>query len=265
MRRTVRIKAPWELAIMRSNGRRLAEVAARIQEHAVPGASSIDLDRIAEEMIRGMGAVPSFKGYVVDAVPFPATICASPNEQVVHGIPTSDPLADGDVLSVDFGLVHSGYHADMAVTLVIGETADRVQQLVEATRAALQVGADAARVGHRIGDIGHAIESFIRPQGFEVVRQYAGHGIGRDLHERPLVPNFGKARTGDRIKVGMCLAIEPMITLGTWDTRTLDDGWTVVTVDGSLAAHFEHTIAITPTGPEILTVLDADAAIARVA
>ena len=253
----VHLKADWEIAAMRSSGRRLAEVGARLRETVTIGISTADLDAIAEEMIRDMGAVPAFKGYAVEgAPPFPATICASPNEQVVHGIPTATPLKEGDLISIDMGLHFGGYFADHAFSVVVGEPDPKVKRLLDVTEESLYNGVAAARVGDRIGDIGHAIESTIRPHGFGIVRQYVGHGIGRALHERPSVPNYGKPNTGDLLKPGMCLALEPMVTLGTWKTRTLNDFWTVVTSDGSLSAHFEHTIAITPSGPEILTVLD---------
>ena len=253
----VHLKADWELDAMRSSGRRLAEVSARLREVVDVGVSTQELDRIAEEMIRGMGAVPAFKGYSVDGVPpFPATICASPNQEVVHGIPTNEPLVDGDIISIDMGLHFGGYYADHAFSTVVGSSNGKVKRLLDVTEQSLYDGIAAARAGARIGDIGHAIESVIRPQGFGIVRQYVGHGIGRSLHERPSVPNYGKPNTGDLIKPGMCLAIEPMVTLGTWKTKTLQDFWTVVTADGSLAAHFEHTIAITPNGTEIMTVLD---------
>lgn len=252
----VQLKAPWELAIMRDNGRRLAEVAEVLRTAIAPGVTSLDLDRIAEEKIRALGALPSFKGYVVDKVPFPGTICASFNEQVVHGIPTNRAIQAGDVLSIDMGLHFGGYHVDSAFTVVVGKAPPRVDELLDRTRKSLYVGIAEARPGRRVGDIGFAIESAIKPYGFGIVRQLVGHGIGRALHERPSVPNYGKPNTGDLLKPGMCLAIEPMITLGGWKTRLLKDAWTVVTSDGSISAHFEHTVAITPTGPEILTVLD---------
>ena len=253
----IQLKADWELAAMRSSGRRLAEVGARLRESVCVGISTADLDRMAEEMIRDMGAVPAFKGYAVEGTPpFPATICASPNAQVVHGIPTAAPLEEGDLISIDMGLNFGGYFADHAFSVVVGSVDAKVKRLLDVTEKSLYDGIAAAQAGDRIGDIGHAIESVIRPHGFGIVRQYVGHGIGRALHERPSVPNYGKPNTGDLLKPGMCLAIEPMVTLGTWKTKTLNDFWTVVTADGSLAAHFEHTIAITPSGTEILTVLD---------
>ena len=244
---------------MRDNGRRLAEVAAVLQEQLAPGVTTLDLDAIAEERIRAMGAQPSFKGYVVEKVPFPSTICASFNEQVVHGIPSARAIRPGDVISIDMGLSYGGYHVDSAFTVAVGQATPRIQELLDITRKSLYVGIAEARPGRRVGDIGYAIETTVKPHGFGIVRQLVGHGIGRALHERPSVPNYGKPNTGDLLKPGMCLAIEPMITLGGWKTKLLKDAWTVVTCDGSIAAHFEHTVAITPTGPEILTVLNGSA------
>ena len=252
----IAVKQPWELAVMREAGRRLAEVAVLMRDAVAPGITTLDLDRMAAERIKALGGVSSFLGYVVDRTPYPATICSSVNDEVVHGIPNGKPLSEGDIVSIDIGLHFGGYHADMAFTAPVGAISEDARRLLDATRAALYIGIAQAQPGARIGDIGHAIEASIRPQKLGIVRQYVGHGIGRAMHERPSVPNYGKAKTGELIKAGMCLAIEPMITLGTWKTKTLKDDWTVVTADGSLAAHFEHTIAITPEGPEILTVLD---------
>jgi len=242
---------------MRANGRRLAEVAAMLRETIAIGVTTRDLDRLAEDKIRGMGAHPSFKGYQPPGTtPYPGTLCTSVNAEVIHGIPNDRPLEAGDVLSVDMGLHYGGYHADMAFTVVLEEPTSRISQLLDVTRKSLYVGIAQALPGHRIGDIGHAIESTIKPHRLGIVRQFVGHGIGRALHERPSVPNYGKAKTGDLLKPGMCIAIEPMVTLGTWKTKILRDGWTVVTTDNSIAAHFEHTITITENGPEILTTLD---------
>lgn len=254
------VKDPWELALMRNSGRRLAEVVAMLRENVRPGISTWALDEMAEKMVRDLGAVPSFKGYRVLGIPtaFPATICASPNEQIVHGIPTDAALADGDIISIDVGLVYGGYHSDCAFTIGVGELSAETAQLLDATEQSLYVGVSQALPGNRIGDIGHAIESYIEPTGFGIVQEYVGHGIGRRLHEPPSVPNYGKPGRGDLLKAGMCIAIEPMITLGKPDTESLEDGWTVVTADGSLSAHFEHTVAITPKGPEILTVLESN-------
>lgn len=244
---------------MRQSGRRLAEVAAVLREHVRPGVTTIELDQVAEREIRARGGVPSFLKYQPsDAFsPFPGTICASPNHVVVHGIPSSLVLAEGDIISVDVGMIYGGYHSDHAFTVAVGVVSAAIQKLLDETERSLYKGIAQARAGNRIGDIGHAIERALRPHGFGIVRDYVGHGIGRALHERPSVPNFGKAHRGPLLSAGMCLAIEPMVTLGREATKVLADGWTVVTRDGTLAAHFEHTIAVTPKGPEILTALDA--------
>ena len=250
------IKEPWELVVMRNSGRRLAEVVARLKEVVSVGMTTRDLDELAEKEIRALGAVPSFKGYRVGKVVFPATICASINEEVVHGIPGDRPLREGDVASLDFGLIYGGYHADTAFTIALGKAKPEVARLLDVTEKSLYEGIARARPGNRIGDIGHAIQSHVEPHRFGIIREYVGHGIGRLLHETPSVPNYGKPGRGLLLKAGMCLAIEPMITMGGSATKVLEDGWTVVTADGSLAAHFEHTVAITPKGPEILTTLD---------
>lgn len=251
------VKDPWELALMRQSGRRLAEVAAVLRESIRPGVTTRELDELAEQAIRQRGGIPSFKGYTAGGnKPFPATICASPNEQVVHGIPSDRSLVEGDIVSIDMGLVYGGYHSDCAFTVAVGEVPPAVRRLLDETERSLYEGIAQAKPGNRVGDIGHAIQSHIEPLSFGIVREYVGHGIGRLLHEAPSVPNYGKPAKGQLLREGMCLAVEPMITLGNHDTRVLEDGWTVSTIDGSLAAHFEHTIAVTPRGPEILTVLD---------
>lgn len=251
------MKDPWELAIMKQSGRRLAEVSATLREAVRPGVSTLDLDELAEREIRRRGGIPSFKGYAPGGKrPYPSTICASKNNEVVHGVPNEIPLAEGDILSVDMGMVYGGYHSDCAFTVAVGEVAPKIRRLLDETERALYEGIARARPGNRIGDIGNAIQAHIEPLGYGIVREYVGHGIGRLMHEAPSVPNYGKPGKGNLLKEGMCLAIEPMITMGRYETRELDDGWTVVTVDGSLAAHFEHTIAVTPRGAEVLTVLD---------
>lgn len=248
------VKDPWELALMRQSGQRLAEVAAVLREAVKPGITTGELDEIAEREIRARGSVPSFKGYTAGGdVPFPATICASVNEEVVHGIPGGRALREGDVISVDMGLIYGGYHADHAFTVGVGEIDEGIARLLEATEASLLAGIGKALAGNRIGDIGHGVQSHIDPLGYGIVREYVGHGIGRKLHESPSVPNYGKAGRGPLLKAGMCLAVEPMITLGDFRTEVLDDAWTVVTRDRSIAAHFEHTIVITERGPEVLT------------
>jgi len=258
------VKEPWELALMRNAGRRLADVVGILKEAVRPGISTAELDEIAERETLALGAKPAFKGYQVGRNVFPATICASPNEQVVHGIPDERPLCDGDLISIDTGLVYGGYFADCAFSVGIGEVSPEVQRLLDVTEQSLYEGIAQAVHGNRIGDIGHAIESFVKPHEFGIVREYVGHGIGRLLHETPSVPNYGKPRRGQLLKSGMCLAIEPMLTLGTYKTKVEEDGWTVVTADGLFAAHFEHTIAVTPKGAEILTVPEGFQPLARI-
>lgn len=241
---------------MRSAGKKLAEVVASLREQVHEGMMTRDIDRLTEEKILELGARPNFKGYKVGKAVFPASICISVNEQVVHGIPGRRRLEAGDIVTLDFGLVYGGYHADTAFTFALPPVDPADQHLLDATEASLYEAVARARPGNRMGDIGNAVETYCRARHLGVVTQFVGHGIGRKLHEEPSVPNYGKAGTGPLLKPGMVLAIEPMITRGTGETRILSDEWTVVTVDGSRAAHFEHTVAITPSGPEILTVLD---------
>jgi methionyl aminopeptidase len=250
------IKESWELGVMRAAGRKLAEVVERVKEHAVVDISTRDLDRFTEEAILAVGGKPAFKGYKVGKAIFPGSLCVSINEQVVHGIPGKRRLAKGDLVSLDFGLVYGGYFADTAFSVFLGDPPPDAQRLLDATEESLYQAAARARVGLRIGDIGHAVQSYVEPRGLGVVTQFVGHGIGRKLHEEPSVPNFGKANSGYLLKPGMVVAIEPMVALGSGKTRILGDDWTVVTEDGSLSAHFEHTVAVLPSGPEILTVLD---------
>ena len=250
------LKEPWELGVMRTAGKKLAEVVASLREKIALDMPTRDLDRMAEEAILKAGASPAFKGYKVGKAVFPATICVSINEQVVHGIPSKRTLQAGDLVSLDFGLVYGGFYADTAFSFGVPPVADDTARLLDATEASLYEAVAHARANHRIGDIGHTVQSYCESKGLGVVTQFVGHGIGRKLHEEPSVPNFGQAGTGYLLKPGMVLAIEPMVTLGSPRTRVLSDDWTVVTVDGSRAAHFEHTVAITPSGPEILTALD---------
>ena len=241
---------------MRTAGRKLAEVVARLQEQVAVDMPTSDIDKLTEEAILLLSARPAFKGYKVGKAIFPASICISINEQVVHGIPGRRRLKAGDLVSLDFGLVYGGYFADTAFSMVLPPVDPASARLVSHTEQALHKGIAEARVGARLGDVGHAIESHVRPQKMGIVTKLVGHGIGRKLHEPPSVPNYGKKGTGDLLKVGMVLAIEPMITLGTGNTKILSDEWTVVTTDNSRSAHFEHTVAILPNGPEILTRLD---------
>jgi methionyl aminopeptidase len=243
-------KSPEEIEKMRRAGRIVALTIDRLIEAVRPGISTSDLDRSAERIIQGEGALPSFKGYRG----FPATICTSLNEQVVHGIPGWRTLEAGDILSLDVGAIWEGYHADSAVTVFVdGSPSDVATRLVDVTASSLEAGISQLHAGGRLGDVGHAVQQVAEDAGFSVVREYAGHGVGRALHEDPQVPNYGELGRGPQIKPGLVVAIEPMVNVGDWRTRVLADRWTVVTADGSLSAHFEHTIAVTDEGPEVLT------------
>jgi methionyl aminopeptidase len=248
----ISLKSPREIELIGDNARIVANTLALMRKHARVGVTTRELNQIAEEYIRSEGAVPSFLGYGQPG--FPATICASVNEAVVHGVPNDRPLADGDILGVDVGAHSKGFHGDGAVTLAIGLISEVAQRLLEATEKALQAGIEMARPGSRLGDVSAAIQEVAESEGFSVVRALVGHGIGRELHEDPQVPNFGRAGRGVRLKAGMVLALEPMINAGTYEVEVLDDEWTIVTADRELSAHFEHTVAITEDGPRILTV-----------
>jgi methionyl aminopeptidase len=247
----ISLKSASELALMREAGRIVAEVLSRIEETVAPGISTADLEAIAEEIIVGKhGAIPSFKGYRG----FPGIVCASLNEEIVHGIPGQRVMHQGDIVSVDVGVIYKGYHGDAAVTVAVGDVDSETQRLLDVTAESLQVGIAAALPGNWSSDISKAIERYVESQGFSVVREYTGHGIGRNMHEDPQVPNFHAPRMGRaRLRPGMTVALEPMVNAGGWRTRVLDDDWTVVTADGERSAHFEHTVAITQNGPTILT------------
>ena len=239
---------------MRQAGKVVAEAKFHVMEAVKPGVTTGELDRIAEDVIRKMGSVPSFKGYAAGGpIPFTGTICASINEEIVHGIPGNRKLKEGDIFSVDVGAIVKGFHGDSAFTVGVGDISDEAQRLIDTTRESLRQGIARATAGSRIGDIGHAVQKYAESQGYSVVRKYVGHGIGRALHEDPQVPNYGTPGRGVLIKKGMTLAIEPMLNIGTHETVQLEDGWTVVTADNELSAHFEDTIAITPDGAEVLT------------
>ena len=228
----------------------MADTRAKVAAAVRPGSTTLDLDRIAEQHIAEAGAVPNFKGYRG----FPATICTSINEQVVHGIPSKRALREGDLISLDFGAIWEGYHADSAITVFVGEApSSEAEKLVRVTEESLEAGISQIRAGGRLSDIGHAVQQVVEGAGLAVVREYVGHGIGQSLHEDPQIPNYGEPGRGPELKPGMVLAVEPMVNMGGWETRVLDDDWTVVTADGSLSAHFEHTIALTEDGPEVLT------------
>lgn len=250
-------KSPDEVAVMARAGQVVARLHEVLREAVRPGISTLELDEIAELEVRSHGAVPSFKGYRG----FPATLCTSVNDEVVHGIPSRDVvLREGDLLKIDAGAIVDGYHGDSAVTWIVGAEADapppvapEVARLVERTRAALWAGLCQARPGNRLTDISAAVEARAVPHGYGVVREYVGHGVGRSLHEDPHVPNFGRPGRGPRLVPGLVLAVEPMFNLGTADTDVLSDEWTVVTADGALSSHWEHTVAITEDGPWVLT------------
>jgi methionyl aminopeptidase len=247
------IKRPAEIDQMRAAGAILADVLDVLQSEIRPGISTADLDAIAARMIADAGAVSSFKGYGRNP-PFPGVICASINDEVVHGIPNPRRrLADGDVVSIDVGCIVNGWHADCARTWLVGRGSPDVVDLVDATRRGMEAGIAAAIPGNRLGDVGHAIESVAHEHGYGIVRPFVGHGIGRSMHEEPQVPNYGRPGTGMVIEAGMCFAIEPMFNLGGDEVYVTDDGWTVRTVDGAISAHFENTIAITDGGPQLLT------------
>ena len=251
--RRVTLKSSGQVERMRHAGRIVADVLDRMAEEVRPGITTLDLDRIAEEMIRRAGATPSFLGVPGLGGPYRHSICVSIDEEIVHGVPGPRRIEDGQVVSVDAGAIWEGWHGDAARTYVLGSVPPAAQQLVDATREALQQGIAAARVGNHLGDISAAVEDVAMAHGFGVVREYVGHGIGTEMHEEPGVPNYRTPNKGRRLEPGLCLAIEPMFTLGGAATRVRPDGWTVVTADGSLAAHWEHSIVITAAGPEILT------------
>lgn len=245
----ITIKSRREMEAMERAGAIVGATLTLLKKSVVPGMTTGDLNRIADKNIRSMGAVPTFIGYHG----FPAAICASVNEEIVHGIPGKRVLKEGDIIKMDVGATIDGFIGDAAISVAVGEISDEAQRLMDDTDASLYAGIEAAKPGNRIGDIGAAVSGYAIPRGYGVVRQFVGHGVGRYLHEDPQVPNYGEAGKGVLLRPGMCICIEPMLNLGTEDTTILGDDWTVVTSDGSLSAHFEHTLAITEDGPKILT------------
>jgi len=245
----VTLKSPREIETMRRSGKITASVLTELMQTARAGMSTRDLDELAEKGIRERGGIPTFKGYHG----YPATICASVNDEVVHGIPSDYVLREGDLLSIDIGTTLDGYVSDSAVTIPIGAISNKAQALLEVTRECLMLGIAQMQRGKHVGDIGAAVQVYAESHGYGVVRELAGHGVGTAMHEEPQVPNYGKAGTGMELRPGLVIAIEPMITEGDRRVEILKDGWTVVTADGKLAAHFEHTIAVTDEGPRILT------------
>ena len=253
----IHTKSERELEKMRVAGRHVGEILVLCRERVEPGVTTEEINRIASTEIRRRDLGSSFLGYAPGGgPPFPAVICTSINEEIVHGIPGARELKDGDLLKLDFGVIFEGFHGDSAVTVPVGEISAEVRRLMEATRASLYAGIDQMRPGGRLGDVSHATQQVAESAGFSVVRQFVGHGIGRSLHEPPQVPNFGDAGRGPRLRVGMVLALEPMVNLGTEEAEILDDGWTAVTGDRRMSSHFEHTVAITENGPEILTAVN---------
>jgi methionyl aminopeptidase len=246
----IELKSPAQIAHMREAGRILADAFRVCRDLAKPGVSTLEIDREVESLIRDRKAKPAFKGYRG----FPATICASINEEVVHGIPAARRrLREGDIIGLDLGAIVEGYYADAAVTLPVGEVTDEARRLLDVTRESLDLAIAQCWPGRRLGDVSAAVQQHVEAAGFGVVRAFVGHGIGRALHEDPQVPNFGEPGRGPLLRPGMVLALEPMVTMGHWEVRVLADRWTAVTADGSLAAHFEHTVAVTEQGPEVLT------------
>jgi methionyl aminopeptidase len=242
-------KSPAEIEKMRAAAAIVADVLAELAALVAPGVATLDLDREAERLVRAAGAEPAFKGYRG----YPSTLCAAVNDQVIHGIPSKRPLAEGDIISLDMGVKKNGFFADSAITVPVGRVSDEAQRLLRVTQESLEKGIEQVRVGGRISDIGHAIQRHVEASGFSVVREFVGHGIGASLHEEPQIANYGDPGRGPRLAEGMTLAIEPMVNVGRPAVKMLPDGWTAVTKDGSLSAHFEHTVAVTKDGPLVLT------------
>ena len=255
---TIKLKSPQELETIGRAGEIVGRTLTRVAGRVEPGVSTAELDRIAEEFIHeNPGATPAFKGLYG----FPATLCTSVNEEVVHGIPSEEiVLEEGDILSVDVGVKLDGYYADSALTVPVGRIEEETRRLLEVTRRALEVGIDAARVGGHVGDIGAAVQELVEAEGFSVIRELVGHGVGHAAHEDPQVPNFGRRGQGRELREGLVIAIEPMVNVGGRQIRTRDDDWTVATADGSLSAHYEHTVAVTGEGPRVLTARPAGTA-----
>lgn len=245
----INIKSPAEIKAMREAGRVVAKVLEAMRRTVAPGVTTAELDRKAEELCRQMGSVPAFKGYRG----YPFALCCSPNEQVVHGFPNGKPLKEGDILSMDFGVILDGFYGDSATTVAVGKISDEARRLMEATERSLHAGIEQMRPGNRLGDVSAAVQAVVEDAGYSVVRQFVGHGIGRALHEDPQLPNFGTRGKGVQLKSGMVIAIEPMVNAGGHQVKVLNDGWTAVTSDGKLSAHFEHTVAVTDDGPQIMS------------
>ncbi len=243
------IKSEKEIQIMAENGKILASIMEELKKRVEPGISTQELNRVAETLILNSGGKPSFKGYE----DFPATLCTSINEEIVHGVPCKRKLKNGDILSLDLGMKRNGFHVDMAITLPVGEVDPEVKRLVRITKKVLKIGIKKTKIGNTINDIGNTIQRYVESQGFNVVRDLCGHGIGKELHEEPKILNYGKRHTGLKIKQGMVFCLEPMVTIGDWKIKKTKDGFGYETTDGSLSAHFEHTIVVTKHGVKVLT------------
>ena len=251
----ISLKSAREIEIMRRANVIVAEVLHELQKRVAPGITTLDLDAIAEEMTLSRNAVPAFKGYSVAGRVYPRCLCASVNDEIVHGIPSNRPLREGDIVGLDYGVIYDGFYGDSAMTVAVGKVSAAAQKLLDVTEASLYAGIDQLHEGKRLGDLGAAVQKVAEDAGYSVVRAFVGHGIGKKLHEEPPVPNYGEKDRGLRLKEGMVLAVEPMINIGGYEVEIKDDGWTAVTKDGSLAAHFEHSIAITKNGPYVLSQL----------
>lgn len=243
------LKTPQEIEAMRRTNAIVARVLQMLKENVGPGIATLDLERIAAEETKKRGATPAFKGYRG----YPYCLCTSVNSEVVHGMPSKRVLKGGDIISIDFGVLYEGFYGDSAITVPVGAVSMEAQRLISVTASSLEAAIGAAVIGGRLTDISHAVQSRVEAEGFSVVREFVGHGIGRELHEPPQIPNFGPPGRGIKLKAGMVLAIEPMINMGGYEVKVFEDGWTAVTVDGSLSAHFEHTVAVTPNGPYVLS------------
>jgi len=251
----IALKSPREIEIMRRANVIVAEVLAELKQKAAPGVTTLELDELAEERTLKKKAIPAFKGYSVAGRVFPRSLCVSINEEIVHGIPSNRVLREGDVVGLDYGVIYDGFYGDSAVTVGVGKVTEEAKRLMEVTERSLYTGIEQLHVGKRLGDLGAAVQRVVECAGYSVVRAFVGHGIGKRLHEEPPVPNFGEPDRGIRLKEGMVLAIEPMVNVGGYEVEIKEDGWTAVTKDRSLAAHFEHSVAVTKVGPYILSQL----------
>jgi methionyl aminopeptidase len=249
----ISLKSAREIEIMRRANVIVAEVLQELRRQVAPGVTTLDLDAIAEEMTLKKGAVPAFKGYNVAGRIYPRCLCASVNDEIVHGIPSNRVLREGDIIGLDYGVIYEGFYGDSAITVGVGKVSEQAQRLMGVTEQSLYEGIEQLRDGKRLGDLGSVVQKIAEDAGFSVVRAFVGHGIGKKLHEEPPVPNYGEPDRGLRLREGMVLAIEPMVNAGSHEVEIKEDGWTAVTKDGSLAAHFEHSVAITKTGPVILS------------